>query len=98
MAVATTTPILEVRRDGKRHLLIVRPELERCFIHSMRLVQLATELPTDVSRLQTILNLPRHPKHERFRQELIELYEESRRRNVRTLMTELCDALRELSR
>jgi len=96
MVVVSATPILQVKRDGNRYLLIVKPELEPCFIRSMELVHLETELPTDPSRLQAILNLPRHPKHARFREELIRLYDESRRRNVATLMTQLHDALRAL--
>ncbi len=94
MVVISSTPNLEVRRDGNRFLLIVKPELEPCFLRSVKLVGLESELPTDARRLQAVLNLPRHPKHERFREELKQLYDESRRLKVRTVMTELFEAIR----
>jgi len=85
---------LELRRRDQRHLIVVKPDLERCFLRSMKRVGLESSLPEDPEQLQAILNLPNHPKHDVFRSELAELRDASRARNIGTLMTRLEDELR----
>jgi hypothetical protein len=84
-----TTTSLELRRRGDRHLVIVKPDLERCFLRSMGLVKLDSELPTRPEELRALLNLPKHPKHQTFTAELAELHAASRAQNISTFITEL---------
>jgi len=44
-------------------------------------------------RKQTVLNIPKHPKHKIFQQELAALYKRSRERKIATFVTELDDIL-----
>jgi len=90
------SPLLEVRRRNERYLLIVRPDLETCFLHSMRLVDLRSDLGDQPADLGAFLNLPRHPKHQLFRQELEALHARSRERRIATLVTELERAVRHI--
>jgi hypothetical protein len=65
------SPSLEVRRRRGRHLLVVRPELETCVLRSMRLAGIPSQLGERPADLRTFLNLPMHPKHRIFQQELV---------------------------
>lgn len=94
--LVTESPSLQVRRRNDRHLLIVRPNLETCFLRSMRLVNLQSELGERPTDLHPVLNLPMHPKHRIFRQQLEELHVRARERRVDTLVTELEDAVRNI--
>jgi hypothetical protein len=84
---------LEVRRRDGRHLIIVKPELEECFLRAMRRVGLTSRLGTSAGDLQAILNIPRHPKHRLFQRELALLYQGSRSRHLATFVTELHEVL-----
>jgi hypothetical protein len=90
------SPSLEVRRRDERHLLIVRPDLERCFLRSMRLANLRSQLGERPADLRTFLNLPMHPKHRVFREELEQLHARSRERRIDTLIPELERAVRDI--
>jgi len=59
---------LDVRRRDARHLIIVKPELEDCFLDAMRRVGLESSLGTIARDLQTVLNIPKHPKHKIFQE------------------------------
>lgn len=89
---------LDVRRRNDRYLLIVRPDLEVCFLRSMRRVGLQSKLGDRPADLRTFLNLPRHPRHQLFRQELEVLYSHSRERRIDTLVTDLERAVRSIMR
>jgi len=90
------TPNIELRRRKDRHLVVVKPDLEQCFRRSVQLVGLKSRLPEDVSELHAALNVDRSPKHEIFRRELKDLYDEAKRRKLSTLVTDIVDALRPL--
>jgi len=59
----------------------------------MRRVGLESSLGTIARDLQTVLNIPKHPKHKIFQQELAALYKRSRERKIATFVTELDDIL-----
>lgn len=83
--LVSTTENLMVRRRRDRYLLIVKPELEECFLRSVRLVGLESRLPNRPADLRALLGIPNNPKHRAFREELSSLYRESKARRVRTL-------------
>jgi hypothetical protein len=93
MQVVFSGAQIELRRRDGRHLLVVKPELEACFLDAMRRVGLTSGLGTVARDLQAILNLPKHPKHQIFRGELAALYGQSRARKIATFVTELADWL-----
>jgi hypothetical protein len=94
MQIIDSNEDLELRRSARRYLIILKPDLENCFIRSMRRVGLDSELPSESSELRAILNLPRHPKHRLFMEELGLLRERSRERKTPTFITRLEDCLR----
>ena len=94
--VVSTTNDLILRRQGDQYLLIVKPDLEECFLRSMRRVTLASNLPQRASDLRAMLNIPTHSKHKVFREELEALHRESKARNVRTFVADLEAILRDL--
>lgn len=94
--VVETTTELQMRRRGGRHLILLRPTLEECFLRGMRTLQLASRLPTRESDLHAILNVPNRAKHAQFREELEILYEESRGRRLETFITKLEDVVQPL--
>ena len=96
MHVVESRRDVELRRREGRHLIVIKPELEECFLRSMKRAGLDTELALNVRDLQAILNLPDHPKHRVFRAELARLYRTSRQKNVATFVTDLADVLRGL--
>jgi hypothetical protein len=89
MRVIVSTNDLELRSEGDRHLIIVKPELEECFRRSMKRAGLPSSLPQQPTELRAMLNVPNHSKHKLFREELESLYRESKARNVQTFITEL---------
>lgn len=96
MQVVHTTGDIEVRRMSGRHLIILKPELEDCFVNSMRRAALTTKLPSDPKDLQKVLNLPSHPSHKIFRDELGELHRVATARKVNTFITDLESIIRRL--
>ncbi len=96
MHVVESRRDVELRRREDRHLIIIKPELEECFLRSMKRVDLDTKLPKRAGDLQSVLNLPNQPKHKAFQAELAQLYRTSREKNVPTFVTELADFLRML--
>ena len=94
--VVSTTTDLIARRQGNRHLIIVRPDLEECFLRSMSRVNIESVLPRRAGELRSILNIPHHPKHQKFREELGALYRASKARPVETFVTELEKIVRDL--
>lgn len=96
MKVVTETHEVQHLRLGDRHLIVIKPDLEGCFLRSVKRVQLASTLPDEPRELSRRLNLPDHPLHKPFRQELLTLHHESTRRKVETLTTGLESVLRKL--
>ncbi len=89
MEVIHRTDDLEIRRRSGRHLIILKPELEDCFLRSMRRASLKTNLPLNPKELQKLLNLPKHPAHKTFREELSELYKVATAQRINTFITDL---------
>lgn len=90
----TENPI--VRRHGEGHLIVVKPELEPCFLRSTRLVRFDSSLPDRADLLRAALGVPNAAKHRLFRSELAAVYEASVGRGVRTLPVDLEEAVRSL--
>jgi hypothetical protein len=96
MAVVYRGKDIELRKREGRHLIVVKPELEDCFLSAMSRVGLKSKLGPDAHDLQAVLNLPNHPKHKTFREELALLHAESIKKKQTTLVTELEDLLKQL--
>lgn len=96
MRVVYSSTDIEFRRQDDRHLSVIKPELEECFLRGMKRVGLVTNLGSTPRDLQSILNLPNHPKHKVFQQELAALYRESKAKNIETFATEIDEVLRPL--
>jgi hypothetical protein len=94
MRVVWKTDNLELRERSGRHLIIVKPELEDCFLAGVRRVKLESTLPSKPKDLQRLLNIPGHLAHSVFRQELRDMHRAARERKVPTLVTDLEDAVR----
>lgn len=94
--VVSSTDSLILRRHGDRHVIVVRPRLEDCFLRSMSLVGLSSELASRPMEMHALLGIPGSTKHQAFQEELKRLHEESTKRNVRTLITDLEDTVRGL--
>jgi len=93
--VVSETVDLIHRRKGDRHLFVVRPDLEECFLAcTRRLGIVPRDLPQDARELRTLLGLHRHRTHEAFRRELASLHRESRSRAIATFVTDLETGLR----
>ena len=88
------TSSVELRSRSDRHLLVIKPDLEHCFLRSMELAGLESSLPADFSTLHATLNVERSVKHEVFRRELTSLYAASKKRSLSTLVTDALDILR----
>ncbi len=97
MVVISNSHFLALRRQQDRHLIIVKPELEECFLRSMRRVNLEPSVPNDADKMRTFLNLPDHKMHQAFREDLVRLHEESRRVRAETFVTELEEIMRRLA-
>lgn len=95
--VVSTSDDIMHRRRGDRHLIILRPALEECFLRSVKRAGLESGLPSRPAELRTLLNIPGHRVHQRFREELRALHRESQARSVRTLVTELEAVLRRIA-
>lgn len=87
---------VQLRRWKDRHLIVVKPDLERCFLRSMERLDLEPTLGQRPQDLRARLNLPKHKAHQEFRADLSSLYQISRDRNVPSFITELEDIIRKL--
>ena len=96
MQVVEGNDDLELRIKQDQHLIIVKPELEECFVKSMKRVRLDSKLPAQAKELQRILSVPNRSQHEVFREELTMLYRESKAQNVQTFVTRIEAVLRRL--
>ncbi len=75
MAVVRRTDDVEHRSSGGRHLIVVRPDLEQCFLRGM--VAAGVQLPSQLANLERRLadSDPRRSAHVAFREELESLRE-----------------------
>lgn len=96
MQVVSTTNDLELRKQDDRHLIVIKPDLENCFLRCVKIIKLESKLPGRPEDLRRALGIPEHPTHQIFRQELKTLYQESKKRRVRTFITEIEGMLRGL--
>ena len=96
MQVVLSKADLELRRREGRHLVIIKPELEDCFLRSMKRIDVESELPSDARDLQAILNIGGNKKHETFRQELALLHRASQRKKQASFVTDLENVLRSI--
>lgn len=94
--LVSETNDLALCRQGNRHLIIVKPDLEECFLRSMQRVRLDSKLPRRAGELRALLNLPNQAKHKLFLEELVALHRESKTRKIGTFVTELENILRGL--
>ncbi len=67
---------------GERHLIVVKPDLERCFRRSVEFLGLESQLPTRPEDLRRVLGVPGRSVHARFQAELRALYQASVRRGT----------------
>ena len=87
---------VDVRALGGRHLLIVKPDLERCYLKAVKRLKLETgfggpsEMHAELSRGW------QSRKHRDFAKELADLRAVSREKSIPCFVTELEDALRSL--
>lgn len=96
MEVIHRTEDLEIRRKSGRHLIILKPELEDCFLRSAKRIGLVTRLPANPKEMQKVLNLPNHPSHQIFRDELSELHTIATAKKIGTFITDLESLVRTL--
>ena len=89
MHVDEVTQDVEHRRRANRHLIILKPELEECFIRSMNRAGVQLTVAPNPNELQKVLNIPNHPKHEEFRQQLRDLRQAAKAKHVPTFITDL---------
>lgn len=86
----------EVRRRGSKYLVVIKPELEQCFLHEIERLGLDSQLPNSAAELRTLLNIPEHRKHEALRTELAAVYQRGRERGLATFLSEVEAVIREL--
>lgn len=98
MPVVATTTDVELRSRGDRHLFILKPNVERCFLKGVARLGLPSELPSTASDLERRLAHPdnRHADHKLFRRELELLHRESVSKKTPTFLTDLEHHLRQL--
>ncbi|GEM_PF-4006926 len=96
MEVIHRTEDLEIRRKSGRHLIILKPELEDCFLRAAKRIGLVTRLPANPKEMQKVLNLPNHPSHQIFRDELGELHKRATAKKISTFITDLESLVRTL--
>jgi hypothetical protein len=94
MHVEQTTEDVEIRRRQGKRLVILKPDLEECFIRSMKRVGVPLTVARNAKELHEILNIPNHPKHAEFREQLRELLDASRAKHVPAFITDLEQAVR----
>ena len=87
---------VQVRQKDGRFLIIVRPELEECFIASAQRAGFKSSLPANPGELRRLLGIPGHPAHATFRSELGSLHQIATANRIPTLVTDLEDSLKRL--
>jgi hypothetical protein len=85
---------IEHRCEGDRHLIVIKPDLERCFFNAMNRVGIKPTCAESPGKLHRLLAAPRGRPHHAFAADLRTLLDASRRRSVATFLTEIADALR----
>jgi len=90
------TDDVEVRKIKDRHILILRPRLEECFLAGMRRVGLESQLASEAGELHRFLGTQNIRRHEQFREELTLLLRVSRRRRIRVFISVLEDLVRKV--
>lgn len=97
MTVVASTTDVELRSHGSRHLFILKPNLERCFLKGVARLGLPSDLPSNASELERRLAHPdkRHADHQLFRRELELLHRESVSKRTATFLTDLEHHLRQ---
>ncbi len=80
---------LQLRRQGDRFLILLRPDLEACFLRGVSVLGMTSKLPARAPDLHGVLNVPNTSKHDLFRAELRQMHEQSKRRNISTFIAEL---------
>ena len=81
-----------------KYLIVLKPELERCFLESMKTVELCSAMAKDPKTINEALGKRDHPWHKIFSDELALLYRKSQDTKTVTFITELEDAVREILR
>lgn len=84
---------LEWRESEGRHLLIVKPELEECFLKSIKTLGLPSELPSKPLDLRELLAIPNTPKHQSFRNELSGVHRVGLEKGVETFISAMAEIL-----
>ena len=97
MELVSETNDTQLRRSKDRHVIVIKPNLEQCFLRSMKRVELESTLGERPQDLRARLNLPKHSAHKDFRRDLSTLYQVSRARKVATFIIELEEILRKLN-
>lgn len=96
MKLDHTSTDVELRSQSGRHLIVLKPELEECFFRSMQRVGLEVSIAPTAKELQRLLNIPNHPSHRDFREQLQALHTAAKDRSVDTFITDLERFVRKL--
>jgi len=94
MQIVESTEDVEVRQKSGRHLLILKPELEECFVRSMKRAGVALTVAQSAKELQRLLNVPHPPSHTTFRKQLEDLRKAATAHHIPTFITDLEKAIR----
>lgn len=89
MQVVERGPDIEWRRQGDRHLIVVKPELEPCLLRTFTRVRLDSALPRRADELHRLLTVPNRRKHDLLRSELATAHERAKARGLATFTAEL---------
>lgn len=90
---------LEHRVKRNQHLIIVRPDLESCFLRSAARIKIQTRLPGERKDLHRILAVEQdRSAHEAFRDALRQCYDRSHSSGTETFITELAKLIRDLTK
>ncbi len=97
MNVILDGPEVELRKSGQKHLIIIKPDLESCFLAAMKRVGLTSNIAQDPGTLHRILMTSGSRRHGEFCEELRDLRKASNDKNVKTFITEIDAVLRDLA-
>ena len=87
---------IDLREQSERHLIVIKPELEECFLRSASLVDFKSTLSPHAGELRRRLGRERSKDHEAFRRELLEVHRLGKERRVRTFIEEIVELLRKV--
>jgi hypothetical protein len=98
MQTVTKSEDLEHRVKGDRHLIIVKPDLESCFLRTAGRIKMETGLPGGWKDLHRILAVQQDKKaHEAFRNALRSCYEHFKSSRRENFVSELVRITKELT-